>query len=1233
MKHLKDILDAAGVLDTRFSSSAAVEDGHNDEAIIAAMEAWLGLGATANDNRNSSSIGDDTTTVEDCLPLPPAVYSATVEWLTEAWNHGTTTSSIGTSSNLGASNPFLEWRTTNEKDDRIHLDRVVESIRATKWMRAWMEFNLNTEPDGTITLWDQLLQVDASDNHGPSKRKKHALVRSLFQHMQDLPVLQHQLQGYSQYLQRADPHSIVTSRSSDSDNDQQSSTTTMLSNPQQRLRQYERALVLSNRLQEEWQQHLDRLQCILGEVYLWASVEQRQLCRRLLGHLWNQFVLLSSTGGGSSAAVALRQENTQAAAIRLTLLVLRRIVLGSVATAVRQDNNDDFVLPLPLEELLFHQLIPLHKMDGMVLWRDQTAVLELYHEPLCQCMAILLQQDPGKLIPRAILKLLHNNIFPVAGNTPKQVLLLHEIDTYLRLLPPPRPPMDNDGPSAGQERGTGNDNVVHLEEETMMRALYQTLARCMSSEHSRVAERALQFFQNKSFESWVLQKPGYLELGMQIILPALVRREPSWNPTVRKMTYTVLVKLRDYNEEMFTMACNDIFSQTPPFEPEPETPPSNLDSTSAIVSSQNAEAEAVRSMATSTQDFSLRAGMGNWRPPGSAGASSSLRSMPPPTARLPGSSVLPSTKLPPGKGVAPWTIHPPSSQLPHRPAGTTKAAPPLTITGVAPWAMQQQNQPPSSPGTRQKRGAREACMGALDETTKDDDDDSSSTHSGMSVDEVLRADDCPSGLAYVLNYMKTIQPPAEEEGFSSWSRAQMAETPTYLPDLKFHGLVFGHDLGTGAFGSVKYARLIDKTKPRSQWPEYAVKVVSTEKIQEMGYEASIQREIAVLRVLSHPGIARLVSSFRFHDGAYLVLEYASRGDLHTLLQKHGSLDLASTRFVVGEVVAALASVHDLGFVYADLKPENIVITEPGHIKLTDFGGCRPVSAEAKELVKKYAKNIIKNLRDGDWKQRPPMAATLSTSSGYDSVTSNGNAMEGNEGSTPDDVVDDQIDDMRVEGTTAYLPPEVVLGSFPSFAADSWALGCVMFQCLSGRPPLLEADDEATRNRIVSFNVKEGKTEIDRMFDESHASGIPAEARSVIRSLLDRNPTQRPSMTELAESDFFGSTNVFSLYSQAAYPLDVGTVSPSPNANWARRQFSSIWAPQPEAYNVSLPEDDDAAVDPRFPGTFSDSPIPEGDERVGFFTSSGAQPSTISTGSTSLGPSVRRRMHLPPTTSH
>jgi hypothetical protein len=62
----------------------------------------------------------------------------------------------------------------------------------------------------------------------------------------------------------------------------------------------------------------------------------------------------------------------------------------------------------------------------------------------------------------------------------------------------------------------------------------------------------------------------------------------------------------------------------------------------------------------------------------------------------------------------------------------------------------------------------------------------------------------------------------------------MAPTPTLLPDLMFHDLVFGHELGSGSFSTVKYAKHIAHGKPASSWPEYAVKVISTELIRRLG---------------------------------------------------------------------------------------------------------------------------------------------------------------------------------------------------------------------------------------------------------------------------------------------------------------------------------------------------------------------------------------------------------------
>ena len=91
------------------------------------------------------------------------------------------------------------------------------------------------------------------------------------------------------------------------------------------------------------------------------------------------------------------------------------------------------------------------------------------------------------------------------------------------------------------------------------------------------------------------------------------------------------------------------------------------------------------------------------------------------------------------------------------------------------------------------------------------------------------------------------------------------------------------------------------------------------------------------------------------------------------------------------------------------------------------------------------------------------------------------------------------------------------------------------------------------------------------------------------------------VVQLAENSIFTS-NFFELYSNPAYPLGVGAVAPTPDAQWSRHQFSSIWAPQPKVYNLSISSDRenlDTSIQP------SDTPIPEGEEADGFFTPSGS----------------------------
>lgn len=1052
------------------------------EELFSALESWLGL-------PGANSMEDEM--MEDRAPFGASFYQELEKLLISTWQPDD--SEISTHANV------LMEMDCDPKD--ITLWKAMPEVRVTRLLRFWLDLNCmgnsvmrDANEEGKNVSHLLLQNCSCDDSAGKSR---YPLLQALYFHIEKLPQLQSRLNFYTQSLIQGD----------------RSSSGKALANPQERLQRHHEALQVSSKLNSEWEEHVDALEYIVGEWYSFGNANARRQCRSHLGSVWSHFV---SRSGARVAGIEM--ENTSSSAIRMTLRVLLRILKG-VGDTVQNSH----------EHLLTYHLIPLHQPNAMVLWRDQTSLLELYHEPLVQCVAILLQKKL-ELIPKVVAALLEPGIWS-SGNTPKLVLLLHEIDTYIGILP-----------DTVDSFSFPSDVLVKL---------LRTIGSCVASDHSRLAEIALSFMKNKKFQSLT---QTHFELSLSLMLPFLVRSEPSWNPTVRKMTYNVLKTLHDYDVDRFLKMCvksfpnDDVSSQRDVAQGHPYSKRTG----SVKLQAQNGASE-------KPQDFTLKSAVGGWKPPSSTRARlPSGRNFLPPSSSGPRTSAAPPSTV---TGVAPCSVK--GTTLP-RHSGKN---PPLAVTGVAPWAVQQKGP------TNAKRRAGEA----LSEVTED-----------IQPDEKTK----PVQKNRVVAYMEQIKPPEEKAGASVWAREQMAETPTLLPNLKFHDLVFGHDLGEGAFGSVRYARLIDRTRTRSDWAEYAVKTISTEKIKEMGYEASTQREVAVLRILSHPGIARLISSFRFREGVYLVLEYASGGDLHSVLKKNGSLDHASTRFVMGEIVAALASIHELGLIYADLKPENIVITEQGHAKLTDFGACRAITQEAKAMIQHVANNLLTELRDGDWKVKPKRKEKE-----FD--MDDDEEMEDTASESPNH----QDDDLRVEGTIAYLPPEVVIGGFPTAAADSWALGCVLYQCLSGRPPILEDDETATKHRIVSFlEHKLESNSVQVLFTEVHAAGIEAEARDLIVALMNKSASDRPSMAQSAQHDFFRKegTDVFSLYKQPAPPLDIGDVSPVEDAKWSRRQFSSIWAPQPQAYDISLSPLGSGSPT----GTaLSSGAISEGDEATAYFSAS------------------------------
>eukprot|EP00466_Bigelowiella_natans_P013495 jgi/Bigna1/137444/aug1.39_g12152 len=156
-------------------------------------------------------------------------------------------------------------------------------------------------------------------------------------------------------------------------------------------------------------------------------------------------------------------------------------------------------------------------------------------------------------------------------------------------------------------------------------------------------------------------------------------------------------------------------------------------------------------------------------------------------------------------------------------------------------------------------------------------------------------------------------------------------------DLNLFKLVFGKDLGKGSFATVRHAQRILKGKARSQWRSYAVKEIKKE------HEKVARREVNVMRRFSHPNIIGFVSFFASSRHFHIVSEYAQNGDLHSLIVRLGPIAVENTRFTAAEILSAVEHIHSFKYVFGDLKPENVLMMESGHAKLSDFGACRHIS--------------------------------------------------------------------------------------------------------------------------------------------------------------------------------------------------------------------------------------------------------------------------------------------------
>ena len=140
-------------------------------------------------------------------------------------------------------------------------------------------------------------------------------------------------------------------------------------------------------------------------------------------------------------------------------------------------------------------------------------------------------------------------------------------------------------------------------------------------------------------------------------------------------------------------------------------------------------------------------------------------------------------------------------------------------------------------------------------------------------------------------------------------------------------------IGKGAFGEVW------KVSHRQSNKIYVIKVMDKATIKDQKLSDQINREIEIMYKLNHPHVIRLINHFEDDEKFYLIMPYASKGQLYSLLRRQVRFDQRTAAQYMREVLEAVRYIHSFSpkIIHRDIKPENLLLDENYRVLLSDFG--------------------------------------------------------------------------------------------------------------------------------------------------------------------------------------------------------------------------------------------------------------------------------------------------------
>ncbi|KAF5752395.1 serine/threonine-protein kinase 38-like isoform X1 [Tripterygium wilfordii] len=251
-------------------------------------------------------------------------------------------------------------------------------------------------------------------------------------------------------------------------------------------------------------------------------------------------------------------------------------------------------------------------------------------------------------------------------------------------------------------------------------------------------------------------------------------------------------------------------------------------------------------------------------------------------------------------------------------------------------------------------------------------------------------------------------------------------------------------IGKGAFGEVRVCR------EKATGHAYAMKKLKKSEMLRRGQVEHVKAERNLLAEVDSNCIVKLYCSFQDEEYLYLIMEYLPGGDMMTLLMRKDILTEDEARFYVGETVLAIESIHKHNYIHRDIKPDNLLLDRNGHMKLSDFGLCKPLDcSNLQEKDFSTAKNLSGALQsDGR-----PAAPRRTQQEQLQHWQRNRRMLAYSTVGTPD-----------------YIAPEVLLKKGYGMECDWWSLGAIMYEMLVGYPPFYSDVPMSTCRKIVNWRT-------------------------------------------------------------------------------------------------------------------------------------------------------------------